>query len=189
MMDRALQGLPIIFVYLDDILITSPDTASHRLHLQAVFRRPREFGLVLNISKCVLGASSVDFLGHHITAGGAQPLTSQTATIENFPRPNTIKELQGFLGLINFYRRFIPAATNMLLPLTNSLCGGGTGATRLRWSPEMSSSFSSAKSSLSSLTQLAHPCAATERPFNNAALPATTGSLSDSFQRSWRLHS
>ena len=110
----------------------------------------------------MLGASSVDFLGHHITAGGAQPLTSQTAAIENFPRPNTIKELQGFLGLINFYRRFIPAAANMLLPLTNSLCGSGTGATPLRWSPEMSSSFSSAKSSLRSLTQLAHPCAAAE---------------------------
>ena len=80
----------------------------------------------------MLGASSVDFLGHHITAGGAQPLTSQTAAIENFPQPNTIKELQGFLSLINFYRRFIPATANMLLPLTYSLRGGGTGATRLR---------------------------------------------------------
>ena len=160
MIDRALQGLPFIFVYLDDILIASPDAASHRLHLQAVFHRLRQFGLVLNISKCVLGATSVDFLGHHITAGGAQPLTSQTAAIENFPQPNTIKELQGFLGLINFYRRFIPAAANILLPLTDSLRGGSSGSTRLKWSPEMSASFNSAKSSLSSITQLAHPCAA-----------------------------
>ena len=131
MMDRVLQGLPVIFVHLDNILIASPNTATHRLHLQAVFRHLRQFGLVLNISKCMLGASSVDLLGHHITASSAQPLTSQTAAIENFLRPNTIKELQGFLGLINFYRHFIPAAANMLLLLTNSLHGGGTGTTRL----------------------------------------------------------
>ena len=71
MMDRVLQGLPFIFVYLDNILIASPDAASHHLHLQAVFRCLRQFGLVLNISKCVLGVSSGDFLGHHVTAGGA----------------------------------------------------------------------------------------------------------------------
>ena len=71
MMDRVLHGLPFIFVYLDNILIASPDAASHRLHLQAVFRCLRQFGLVLNISKCVLGVSSGDFLGHHVTAGGA----------------------------------------------------------------------------------------------------------------------
>ena len=50
----------------------------------------------------------------------------------------------------------------MLLPLTDSLRGGHAGATRLKWSPEMSTSFSSAKSSLSSFTQLTHPCAATK---------------------------
>ena len=102
----------------------------------------------------------MNFLGHHITAGGAQPLTSQTAAIENFPQPNTIKELQGFLGLINFYRCFIPPAANILLLLSDSLRGGCSGSTRLKWSPEMSASFISAKSSLSSITQLAHPCAA-----------------------------
>ena len=96
LMDRVLQGLPFIFVYLDDILIASQDATTHRLHLQAVFHCLRLFGLVLNIRKCVLGASSVDFLRHHITAGGAQPLTSQTVAIDNDhgrsrERPNRAK--------------------------------------------------------------------------------------------------
>ncbi len=80
-----------------------------------------------------VGARTIDFLGHRVTADGVSPLPSHVKAVTDFPRPVTVKELQGFLGLINFYRRFIPAAVAILKPLTDSLGGGGTGPDRLTW--------------------------------------------------------
>jgi hypothetical protein len=66
--------------------------------------------------------------------------------IQAFPRPQDMKGLQGFLGLINFYRRFIPAAARILLPLTSALAGGKKA--RLEWSPQMEAAFEAAKAAL-----------------------------------------
>ncbi len=52
------------------------------------------------------GASSIDFLGHRVSASGVQPLPSHVAAVQEFPRPVTVRELQAFLGMVNFYRRF-----------------------------------------------------------------------------------
>jgi hypothetical protein len=54
----------------------------------------------------VWGASSIDFLGHRVSASGVQPLPSHVAAVQEFPRPVTVRELQAFLGMVNFYRRF-----------------------------------------------------------------------------------
>jgi hypothetical protein len=68
-----------------------------------------------------------------------------------------VKELQGFLGLVNFYRRFIPAAASILKPLTDSLKGGPKGAQRIEWRPPMEKSFHDIKAALAEVTLLAHP--------------------------------
>jgi Reverse transcriptase (RNA-dependent DNA polymerase) len=102
LMDSILNGLPYVFVYLDDILIASPCLKSHRRHVAEVLRILQHNGLVINAAKCVFGATSVEFLGHLVTASGISPLADRVAAIRRFPRPNTIKELQAFLGLVNF---------------------------------------------------------------------------------------
>ena len=127
-MGRVLAGLPFILVYLDNILVASADRQSHTAHLRLVLERLQENGLVLNSSKCQFYHSEVEFLGLRVTAGGVAPLPAQIATIQDFPQPATVKELQGFLGAVNFYRRFIPAAANILLQLTAFLKGGKKGA-------------------------------------------------------------
>ncbi len=66
----------------------------------------------------------MDFLGHHVSAAGVSPIASRVTAINDHPRPTTMKELQGFLSVINFYRRFIPAAAHILKPLTDQLKGG-----------------------------------------------------------------
>jgi cleavage and polyadenylation specificity factor subunit 1 len=71
--------------------------------------------------------------------------------------PTTVKELQIFLGLINFYRRFLPEAAKMLLPLTDALKGGKSASERLNWSETMETAFQSAKTALKNATWLAHP--------------------------------
>jgi hypothetical protein len=73
-MYQVLAGLDYVFVYLDDILIASPDEQPHHQHLQAVLERLQEAGWVLNAEQCLFGVSAVEFSGHHITAEGAEPL-------------------------------------------------------------------------------------------------------------------
>jgi hypothetical protein len=64
-MDTVGAGLSLVFIYLDDVLVASPDT--HVDHLRTGFQRLRDFGLLLNISKCAFGQSKVKFLGHRVT--------------------------------------------------------------------------------------------------------------------------
>jgi hypothetical protein len=155
LMDMVGAGLSFVFIYLDDVLVASPDEVSHVQHLALVFQRLREFGLQLYIAKCSFGQPHVEFLGHHISEGGAEPLLKHLEAVQAFPRPLDVKGLQGFLGLINFYRRFIPAAARILLPLTSALKGGKKA--RLDWSQPMEDAFVAAKAALCEAASLAHP--------------------------------
>ena len=98
LMDRVLVGLPFIFVYLDDVLIASPDHASHRHHLREVFGRLRENGLTINPKKSVFGQEEVKFLGHRVSASGIRPLPGHVEAVVQFPRPSTRPDLQRFLA-------------------------------------------------------------------------------------------
>ena len=95
----------------------------------------RQHSLVLNRAKCQFFRSEVEFLCLRVTASGVTPLLDQISAVANFPQPTSIKELQAFLRAVNFYCRFIPAATKILLPLTAVLKGGRKGAELLDWSP------------------------------------------------------
>jgi hypothetical protein len=87
LMYQVLAGLDYVFVYLDNILIASPDKQPHHQHLRAVLERLKEAGRVLNAEKCLFGVSAVEFLGHHIKAEGAEPLQQKVAAIGKFQRP------------------------------------------------------------------------------------------------------
>jgi hypothetical protein len=60
----------------------------------------REYGLVLNLEKCIFGQTEIDFLGHHVTAGGVQPLEDHVAAVRDFAPPRDRVQLQRFLGLL-----------------------------------------------------------------------------------------
>ena len=155
--DRILAGLPFVLVYLDDILVASPDRQSHQEHLRLVLQCLRDNGLVLNRSNCQFFHSEVEFQGLSITASSVTPLQDQIAAVKNFPQPHTVKELQAFLGVVNFYPHFIPAAAKILLPLTAVLKGGRKGAEHLVWTPPTLEAYSSIKTALLHTTCLAFP--------------------------------
>jgi len=157
MMDRVLAGLPFAYCYLDDLRIASRDQASHISHVQQVLERLREFGLVLSLEKCQFEVSSFEFLGHQVSAAGARPVHSYVEAVQKRQPPATVRELQVYLGLINFYRRFIPGVASVLLPLTDALKGDRPASERLQWSPEMEAAFQGSKSALAEATWLAHP--------------------------------
>jgi hypothetical protein len=88
-------------------MVASRDVAAH---LHQLFERLEKFGLVINAEKCVFAMTSVDFLGHTVSVKGIKPLASHTAALIEHPMLNNIKQLHVFLGLVNFYRLFIPQA-------------------------------------------------------------------------------
>jgi hypothetical protein len=109
-MDRVLAGVKCVFLYLDNIFIFSKGEAEHRAHLMLVLQRLQDAGLAANAEKSKFGKSELDFLGHRVTAGDIQTLHGRVQAIAEHPAPTNVKELQNFLGVMNFYWRFIPRA-------------------------------------------------------------------------------
>jgi Reverse transcriptase (RNA-dependent DNA polymerase)/RNase H-like domain found in reverse transcriptase len=155
MMDDVMAGLPYCLVYLDDILVASVHHEQHQVHLRKVLSRLKQHGLVINAEKCQFGVTQVDYLGHQVSASGIRPLEDRLTTIRRHPQPKTVAQLQTYLGLINFYRRFFRNAAAVLRPLTEALRGGGTAD--LQWTPEMQAAFAASKEALCAATELAHP--------------------------------
>jgi len=156
LMDTVCKDLPCVFVYLDDILVAS---SSHQQHIQdlcAVFSRLQQHGLVLNVAKCQFGVPEIEFLGHCISAQGITPLASKIAAIRDFPRPQSIKQLQRFAGMVNFYHRFLPNAARLMHPLYQALSTSNRQR-NLLWTEDMQTAFSQTKRSLADMTLLAHP--------------------------------
>ncbi|BHF80034.1 hypothetical protein SprV_0702315800 [Sparganum proliferum] len=152
--DRVLRGLPFMYAYIDDLLVASRNAEEHKEHLALMFDRLDQFGVVINPSKCVLGVPSLDFLGHHVDAQGLRPLSSKVEAIRDFPPPTSKRQLQRFLGMVNFYRRFLPNCADLMLPLTN-LLSGPNGPLELRG--HALTSFERIKTSLADATLLTHP--------------------------------
>ena len=158
LMDGVLRGLSSsVFVYLDDILVASPSMDQHVRDVRAVLSRLAAAGLSINKDKCLFGASSVTFLGHHVSPDGIKPLPSKVDTILAFQRPATKVELQRFLGCINFYHRFIPRLAAVLAPLHSLQTSVKAQKAPLLWSASAISAFSNAKRALSNAVQLDHP--------------------------------
>jgi hypothetical protein len=110
----------------------------------------------------VSGAREVEFLGHVVSAAGIRPLPARIAAIQAHPPLANIKQLQGFLGLFNFYRRFVKDGAAIIKPLTDALKGSKSGTAAVSWSLPLQAAFKAAKDALANLCYLEHPAAAAE---------------------------
>ena len=137
-MDNVTGQLPGVFAYIDDVLVASSSAVQHERDLRRLFDALKRFGLVVNSSKCVFGVSELQFLGHHVSARGIRPLPEKVDAVRRFERPRTVKSLQRFLGLVNFYRRFLPHIAATMRPLTDALAGTPR---QLQWTARNDDSF------------------------------------------------
>ncbi|GBN42487.1 Retrovirus-related Pol polyprotein from transposon 17.6 [Araneus ventricosus] len=156
--NEVLYGFDFCFAYIDDILVFSKDKTEHTQHLEQIFKRFVELGIIINESKCEFGKPQVDFLGHTINSEGILPMCTKVKAIQEFPKPETVNQLRSFLGMVNFYHRFIPKIAEILSPLNAYLVGWEKkDKTKIKWNPETDASFDKIKMSLADATLLSHP--------------------------------
>ena len=119
LINRVLYDMPYTFGYLDDILIYSRDVQGHIEHLKSVFQRMREVGLKLKESKCNFLKQHLQYLGHLISGEGIKPVSEKLDSMEKIASPKNPKQVKQFLGLVGYYRKFVPRFSDIARPLTN----------------------------------------------------------------------
>ncbi|KIH47194.1 reverse transcriptase [Ancylostoma duodenale] len=107
-METTLSGIEGVLIYLDDITVTGPDDKTHMERLEKVLRRLKEVGFRLKREKCEFFKQEMEFLGHVVDANGIRPSPSKLKAILNMPEPKNIKELESYLGMVQYYGKFIP---------------------------------------------------------------------------------
>ena len=151
-MDAILQGIPQVICYIDDILVTGKTEADHLQNLEEVLKRLQEHGVRLKKEKCSFLQDSVEYLGHCINAHGVHTSEKKLKAILDAPKPRNVQELRSFLGLLNYYAKFIPNLSSLLHPLNNLLRANQ----RWIWSRACCQAFQEAKKKLVSAPILAH---------------------------------
>ncbi|GFT97580.1 hypothetical protein TNCV_1034201 [Trichonephila clavipes] len=181
----------------DDILVASSSPEEHLQHLQILFTRLQQYGLSLKPSKCIFGVTTIKFLGFKVSESGIEPLSDRVDCILNFPQPTTLTQLRRFLGLFNFYRRFVPKAAHFLAPLNKFLEGiknfkksKKVSCKNLRdsiqWTEVAEQAFNDAKNALADATLLRHPIPGAKLSlWTDASDKAVGGSLMQLCQNNW----
>ncbi|GFR61087.1 polyprotein [Elysia marginata] len=138
--------------YLDDVYVTGKNDQEHLDNLAKVLAICREKGISLRKDKYEFMQQDVTFLGYHLNKHGIHPLDEKIKAIRDAPTPRNTQELRSFLGLINYYGKFIPNVTKLLAALNLLLRHGQ----RWVWSEDQESAFLKAKNVLSSDKVLMH---------------------------------
>ena len=155
LMGHILRGLEYRFalIYIDDIIIFSKSVEEHLSHLEEVFKRLREANVKLNPKKCSFVKPIVKYLGHVVTPDGISPDSDKVRVVQDFPTPTNLKQLRTFLGLANYYRRFIRGFSHIARPL-NALTKKGV---KFCWTQSCDDAFDKLKRALVSAPILAYP--------------------------------
>jgi len=147
-------------VYLNDVLILSKDFSNHYKHLRMLFQKFRHANLRMNGNKCNFAFDQVKYIGHILSKDGIGIDPSKTEVISSWPRPKNAKHIRSFLGLVNFYKRFIARFAPRSAPLRNLL----SKEVPFKWGEEQEKSFQDLKQAVLSPPILRFPD--TSRPFH-----------------------
>ena len=151
-MEVLLQGIPNVSVYLDDILITGPSVSDHLRNFDEVLQRLEDKGMRLKKENCAFLLDEIEYLGHKITKDGLQPTESKVRAVAHVPVPSRVSELRSFLGLVNYYGKFVPNLSTAAAPLYQVLQKN----TLWHWSIKHQSAFDEFKGLLQSSDLLVH---------------------------------
>ena len=141
-----------IIVFFDDILLYSATLEDHIRHLELALDLLMANRFFVKMSKCVFCTNSVEYLGHVVSDGCLKVDPEKVQAMISWPKPKTLKQLRGFLGLTGYYRRFVKHYAFIAAPLTNMLRTDG-----FKWSPESDVAFESLKTAMTTVPVLRLP--------------------------------
>ncbi|UYV83454.1 hypothetical protein LAZ67_23001089, partial [Cordylochernes scorpioides] len=135
-----------VCVFQDDIIIYSSSFSQHMNLIKQVFEKLLEYNIKLKFNKCSFAQSQVKYLGHIIGHNKVKPDPDEIKSVQDLPQPTTVKGIRRFIGLANFYRKFIPRFAEIATPLSNL-----TQKNKLfSWTPQVDKSFIELKAALTS---------------------------------------
>ena len=144
-----------VIVYLDDILIIEKDFKKHAILVKQVLTTLHRHGVKIKLEKCSWFKDKVTFLGHEVSTTGVKKHPSYINKIQEFPKPETVKNLQEFMGLVNWQRKFVPQCAIIGKSLYAKT--GGNPKSKIEWTPDMITAFNKLKELLIRDIQLAFP--------------------------------
>ena len=153
LINDVLRGCNFAMGYLDDIIIYSRSEQEHLEHLEEIFIRLKAAGLKLKLEKCCFFKKHIQYLGHLISADGIQPLPEKLESIAKMPAPKNPKEVKQFLGLIGYYRKFVPRFADISRVLTHLT----KKDVEFKWTPECEKCFQILKEFLKQAPILRYP--------------------------------
>ena len=139
--------------YVDDVICYSKDLITHKLHLSQLFKILSEAGFTLNPRKCNFCCNKVTYLGYDISAQGLSMTDDYLNAVKLYPQPKNLRDTRGWLGLCNYYRRWIKDLSKIAAPLYNLL----KKDTKFHFNQECISAFNKMKKAMLSSPVLAHP--------------------------------
>lgn len=142
-----------VTVYMDDIIIYSKNMEEHAEHLKQVLMVMSTYGYKARKDKCCFGVSSVPFLGHVVSGKGLSVDPRKVELVQNWPPPKDIGQVRSFVGLVQYFKRFIKDMSTLLVPLTHLTKNN----TPFYWSDDCQKSFEQIKTLLSTAPVLAMP--------------------------------
>ena len=151
-METLLQGLPGVCLYLDDILVTGQSDQELLTNLSVVLQKLAAAGMKLKPDKCFFILQEVEYLGHKISANGLEPTQEKGWAIVEAPAPRNVAQLKSFLGMLNYYGKFLPNLSTCLAPLYSLL----QKRSHWSWGTKQHKAFEEAKALLVSSHMLTH---------------------------------
>ena len=148
-MESILQGVPGVIVYIDDILVSGKDEQEHLEKLDTVLTKLEEAGLRLKRAKCSFLVPSVEYLGFKISK---EPTAGKIKAVKSSPAPTNVSQLRSFLGVVNYYGKFLPDLSTLLAPLYSLLQKDA----KWNWSEKQQKAFEEVKTLLTSDRILVH---------------------------------
>uniref|UniRef100_K7EYV5 ribonuclease H n=1 Tax=Pelodiscus sinensis TaxID=13735 RepID=K7EYV5_PELSI len=156
LVDQLLRGMEnCALAYIDDICVFSQSWEDHVAHVSQVLDRLREAGLTVKAGKCKVGMAEVSYLGHKVGSGCLKPEPAKVEAIRDWPVPQTKKQVQAFIGMAGYYRRFVPNFSSIAAPITE-LCRKGR-PDRVVWTEQCQRALCALKGALAKAPVLVNP--------------------------------
>ena len=152
-MDKIFKDLPFVMVYMDDITIISKTPQEHLHHIKTVFDRLAKYKIKIRPDKCAFAQKSVKYLGFDVDGTGIRITPKYKDQIQNIPIPTTLKQLQRFIGMVQYLHKFIPKLQEKLAPFHQMT----EKNEYFKWNSNLDAKFHEIKSIIMETEMVYHP--------------------------------